>query len=87
MSLNEAITAVVRIQTTRKGITLADLAKTLGKSRTTFWDRLSGRRAWDTEDFESLAAALGMESSWQLLDAARNEQQSALAGSTLERAS
>ncbi|XOQ63304.1 MAG: hypothetical protein ACFWT0_01570 [Bifidobacterium crudilactis] len=87
MRLNDAVTAAVRVQSTRKGISLSSVAEALGTSRTSFWERLSGRKAWDTEDFDGLARALGLESSWQLLEAAKHEQLSALADSSLERVS
>ncbi|MFT8787411.1 MAG: hypothetical protein ABF806_02500 [Bifidobacterium psychraerophilum] len=87
MRLNEAVTAAVSVQSMRKSISLSSVAEALGTSRTSFWERLSGRKTWDTEDIDGLAKALGLESSWQLLEVAKREQLSALADPSLERVS
>ena len=73
-TFQEAISSAVRTQTARRGLQNKEVAKSMGLSRDAFWRRLSNRVPWDSEDFEKLAHSLGLATSWELLDLARQEQ-------------
>ena len=72
--MNEAISTAVKVQAAREGISLSKVFESIGMSRTSFWERLGGKRPWDTDDFDKLASALNLESAWSLIDIAKNEQ-------------
>lgn len=73
-SMNDAISTAVKVQAARIGKSLNEIYTELGMGRTTFWERLNGKRAWNTEEFEQLATILKLKSSWDLLKLAEKEQ-------------
>ncbi len=73
-TFQEAISSAVKAQAARNGLKNKDIAESMGISRDALWRRLSNRLTWNSEDFEKLARAIGLDSSWQLMDLAREEQ-------------
>ncbi|MCI1868524.1 hypothetical protein [Bifidobacterium crudilactis] len=74
-SFQEAISSAVKTQATRRGLAYKDIASTMQISRSNFWRHLSNKQLWNSDDFEKLAAALGLHNSWELLRLAQNEQE------------
>jgi AcrR family transcriptional regulator len=74
-SFQEAISSAVKTQATRRGIAYQDIAASMQISRSSFWRHLSNKQLWNSEDFDKLAAALGLSSSWDLLQIAQSEQE------------
>lgn len=74
-SLQEAISSAVKTQAARRGIPYKDLAATLQTSRNRLWRHLSNKQLWNSDDIEKYAEALGLQSSWELLRLAQNEQE------------
>jgi cyanate lyase len=72
-TFQESISLAVKTQAARKGIEYQTIAKTLGMTRATLWRRLTNEKTWDTDNFEALANALGLSSSWELLALANKE--------------
>lgn len=72
-TLNEAISTAVRVQSTRTGVSLGDVATALGIGRTAFWHRLNNEKPWDTDDLEKLADSLHLHDGWELVELARQE--------------
>ncbi|MCI1637984.1 MAG: hypothetical protein LKI30_07795 [Bifidobacterium crudilactis] len=74
-SFQEAISSAVKTQATRRGLAYKDIASTMQISRSNFWRHLSNKQLWNSDDFEKLAEALGLHSSWELRRLAQNEQE------------
>jgi transcriptional regulator with XRE-family HTH domain len=57
-TLREAVAEEVRATLARRRMSASALARTLGKSQTYVWRRLSGETALDTDDLEAIAGVL-----------------------------
>jgi len=57
----QAIAAEVRAAMARQRVTQADLAARIGIGRPTLSERLSGQRAFDTDQLLAISAALGVD--------------------------
>lgn len=73
-SMDSAISTAIRIEGLRQKQKMEDLAASAGIPCTTFFDRLCGRRSWNTEELAKVSKALNLNSMWELLDLAKDEQ-------------
>ena len=67
-----AVTAAIRVQLARRGMTQAVLAEKVGMNPASLSARLTGRVLLDTRDMQLIAAAFGLDI-FELLDLARAE--------------
>lgn len=58
MTLNDRITALVRAELARTGMTQGAMARILGHEQNWLSQKLTGRRGWSLEDLELIAARL-----------------------------
>lgn len=73
----EAIAKAIRVRMARTGQSVADVATAAGKSSTWLSNRFAGRTAFDANDVDALAVALGLGSGFDLLDLAAAEADTA----------
>lgn len=73
-NLNSAISTAIRVAATREGVALTAIAEKAGIKTTSFFDRLTNKRNWDTDQIDAIAGALGFKSSFDLFSAAETER-------------
>lgn len=73
ITLQPYISRAIRVQAIRCERSLTQVRRQAGYAPTTFGERLKGTKAWNMEDIDRLAKALGMSDGWALYDVARHE--------------